>query len=151
MKSIHAACLLALLPVVAFAQATAPTDAPPKDAPIEPVVASQHDGPGRVGVSLIFDKTTGQPQISALIRGGPAADVGFKVGDVIIKIDRNYTNTLTEDECRMALHGEPGTGVELTVQRGDDPKFIIRAIERRVLSPKSDDMLERIIPPPPAP
>jgi C-terminal processing protease CtpA/Prc len=73
------------------------------------------------------------PQIIGLTRGGPASDAGFLIGDVIIKIDKNYTNTLSQDEVKLALHGEPSTGVELTVQRGDNPKYIVRAVERRVL------------------
>jgi C-terminal processing protease CtpA/Prc len=79
-----------------------------------------------------------------LIRGGPAADVGFRVGDTVLKIDKNWVYTLTPDDAKLALHGQPGTGVELTVQRGDNPRFIVRAAERRVIT---DDMEEMTQPP----
>jgi C-terminal processing protease CtpA/Prc len=91
-------------------------------------------------VRLAFLKESGLPQIVAMTRGGPAADYGFCIGDVILKIDKNYTNSLTQDEVKLALHGEPGTGVELTVQRGDDPKLIVRGIERRVLTMDAEDI-----------
>jgi C-terminal processing protease CtpA/Prc len=109
--------------------------------PVQPVLASQHQGPGRIGVRLAFTKDTGMPQIIGMIRGGPAADFGFKIGDVILKIDKNYTTSLTPDEIKIALHGEPGSGVELTVLRGDDPKPIVRAIARRAISPYAEDIV----------
>ena len=83
---------------------------------------------------LVFDKATGLPRIIALTRGGPAADFGLRAGDVIIRIDKNYTSTLTQEEVSLALHGQPGTGLlSLTIMRDDDPRYIIRAVERRIL------------------
>ena len=138
MKTLIALCLLALLP--AFAPLQAQTDAPPKPKPVEPVLARDHNGLGRIGVRLAFSKDTGMPTIVGMTRGGPAADYGFCIGDVIIKIDKNYTNSLTPDEVRLALHGEPGTGVELTVQRGDDPHLIVHAAARRILTMDAEDI-----------
>ena len=132
-----------LLSVAAFAQPIAPILAPDESAkpkPVQPVLARNHSGPGRIGVRLAFLKDSGLPQIVAMTRGGPAADYGFCIGDVILKIDKNYTSSLTQDEVKLALHGEPGTGVELTVQRGDDPKLIVRGIERRVLTADAEDI-----------
>ncbi len=132
MKLLQAVSLLVFLPTLALAQATPPVDDTTKEKPIEPVLEKDHSGPGRIGVRLAFDKTTGLPSIAAMTRGGAAADFGFQVGDVILKIDRNYTRTLTEDEVRLALHGDPGTAVELTIQRDDNPKLIVRSLERRI-------------------
>ena len=61
---------------------------------------------------------------------------------MIIRIDKNYTNTLTQDEISLALHGEPGTGVELTIQRDDDPHYIIRAVARRILRADQEDIAQ---------
>jgi membrane-associated protease RseP (regulator of RpoE activity) len=144
MKPLFTFCLVAFLPVMAFAQATPPAlDAPAKPQPFEPIVAAAHSGLGRIGVRLAFDKT-GVPTIVGMTRGSPAVDFGLRVGDVIIKVDKNYTNSLSEDEVRLALHGDPGTGVELTIQRDGGPKFVVRAVERRVLF---DDMEELAEPP----
>src|SRR5260221_6914694 len=138
MKSLHAACLIAFLPTLAFAQMAPPPDNSVKLQPFEPVLAQDHTGLGRIGVRITYDKLTVLPQIAAMTQGGPAADFGFRVGDVIIKIDKNFTNTLTQDEISLALHGEPGTGVQLTIQRDDDPKLLVRSVERRVLPAGSE-------------
>jgi C-terminal processing protease CtpA/Prc len=141
MKSILAAAFLGFAPLLALAQTTPPPDEPVRPKPFQPIIASQHDGPGRIGVRLVFLHDSGLPQIAGLTRGGPAADVGFRVGDIIIKIDKNYTNSLSPDDAKLALHGQPGTGVELTVQRGNDPKLITIACERRVLPADAIDEL----------
>jgi C-terminal processing protease CtpA/Prc len=144
MKPILSLCLVAFFPALALAQATGPADASTKPPPFEPVTAAAHSGLGRIGVRLAFDKNTGLPMIVGITRGSPALDFGLRVGDVIIKVGKNYTNTLSEDEVRLALHGDPGTGVELTIQHDDDPNFIVRAVERRILY---DDMEELTKPP----
>jgi hypothetical protein len=142
MKMLLVAGLASFLPAMAFAQSTPPPDAPEKPAPFQPILAKDHSGLGRIGVRLAFDKVTGLPRIIALTRGGPAADYGFRAGDVIIRIDKNYTAHLTQDEVSLALHGEPGTGVELTIQRDDDPHYIIRAIERRIIHADQEDIAQ---------
>jgi C-terminal processing protease CtpA/Prc len=142
MKLLLTACFTGLLPVLALAQTTPPPDATTNAAPFEPIVTREHQGLGRIGVRLAFDKITGLPHIVALTRGGPAADFGFRAGDVIIRIDKNYTKTLTQEEVSLALHGEPGTGVELTIQRDDDPHYIIRAVERRILRVDQEDIAQ---------
>jgi carboxyl-terminal processing protease len=140
MKLLLTACLTGFLPAVALAQAV--PDVTTKPAPFQPLVAKEHEGMGRIGVRLAFDKTSGLPYITALTRGGPAADFGLRTGDVIIRIDKNYTNSLTQEEVSMALHGQPGTGVELTIQRDDDPHYIIRAVERRILHADQEDIAQ---------
>ena len=142
MKLFLAVCLTGLLPATILAQATPPVDATAKPAPFQPLVAKEHQGLGRIGVRLAFDKVSGLPSIIALTRGGPAADFGLRAGDVIIRIDKNYVTTLTQDEVSLALHGEPGTGVELTIQRDDDPHYIIRAVERRILRADQEDIAQ---------
>jgi carboxyl-terminal processing protease len=142
MKLILTACLTGLLPALALAQSATSSDPNAKAPPFQPLVAKEHLGLGRIGVRLAFDKDTGLPRIVALTRGGPAADFGFRAGDVIIRIDKNYTTTLTQEEVSLALHGEPGTGVELTIQRDDDPHYIIRAVERRILRADQEDIAQ---------
>ncbi len=130
--------LLASVPALVLAQSTTDKDKP---RPVEPVLAQLHSGPGRIGVRLTFAKDTGLPTIVGLTRGGPASDAGFLIGDVIIKIDKNYTNSLSQDEVKLALHGDPGIGVELTVQRQDDPKLIVRAVDRRILTTEAEEVV----------
>jgi len=142
MKLLLTVCFTSILPAMALAQTTGTPDEPAKAAPFQPIVAKEHEGLGRIGVRLEYDKVSGLPHIAALVRGGPAADFGLRAGDVIIRIDKNYTATLTQDEISLALHGEPGTGVELTIQRDDDPRYIIRAVERRILRADQEDIAQ---------
>ncbi len=142
MKPLFTLCLVALFPTLALAQATNSLDAPVKLTPFEPIVAADHSGMGRLGVRLSFDKVTGLPQIIGITRGSPAADFGLRVGDVLIKIGKNLTTSLTEDEARLALHGDPGSGVELTIQRDDDPHLVVLAVERRVLTADTEEMIQ---------
>jgi carboxyl-terminal processing protease len=144
MKTLLAACFIGLLPALTLAQTAPVPDDSTKPKPFQPVLPEEHSGLGRIGVRLVFDKDTGLPQIAGLTQGGPAVDYGFRVGDVIIKIDKNLTTSLSQEEVHLALRGQPGTGVELTIQRDDDPKFIVRSIERRILS---DDAVEMVNPP----
>jgi C-terminal processing protease CtpA/Prc len=143
MKFILAAAFLALLTLGARAQmpTTPPPDDKDKPKPFAPIVASQHQGAGRIGVRLVFEKD-GTCVIGGLVRGGPAYDVGFRVGDTVIKIDKNLVSSLTPDEAKLALHGRPGTGVELTVMRDDNPRYIVRAAERRVLHYDVEEMAQ---------
>jgi C-terminal processing protease CtpA/Prc len=142
MKFLLLGLLIGVTSSAALAQATTPPpDDKNKPKPFAPVIASQHEGPGRIGVRLVFEKD-GTCIIGGLLRGGPAADAGFRVGDVIIKIDKNTVASLSPDEARTALHGLAGTGVELTVQRGDDPHYIVRAAERRVLTGDMEEMAQ---------
>ena len=143
MKRILAVCVIAALPMIVLAQSQSETtdDATAKPKPVEPILAKDHQGLGRIGVRLDFPKYLGgMPIIVGLTRGGPAADCDFHIGDVILKIDKNFTPSLTQDEIRLALHGEPGLGVELTIQRGDDPHLIVRAVERRILTVDAEDI-----------
>ena len=64
MKSLHAACLIAFLPTLAFAQSAPPPDAAAKPPVLYPVLPKDHEGLGRIGVRISYDKTTGLPQIS---------------------------------------------------------------------------------------
>lgn len=141
MKIFLTACLTVSIPVLALAQIAPLPDATAKPPPFQPVVPAEHTGLGRVGVRLAFDKVTGLPYIAGLTRGGPAVDYGFRVGDIILKIDKNLTSTLTPEECSIALHGQPGTGVELTVMRDDDPNLIVRSIERRILLADQEELI----------
>jgi C-terminal processing protease CtpA/Prc len=136
-----AVVLASTLAVRAQVPTTPPPDDKNKSKPFAPVVVSQHQGEGRIGVRLVFGKD-GSCVIGGLVRGGPAYDVGFRVGDTVVKIDKNYVSTLSPDDARLALHGQPGTGVELTVMRDDNPRFIVRAAERRVLSGDVEEMAQ---------
>ena len=146
MKLLLLGFLAFVLSLAAQAQPASTDEVTAKPKPLVPILAKDHRGIGRIGVRLAFVKDTGLPQIVGMIRGGPAADYGFQIGDVIVKIDKNFTNSLSQEEIKLALHGEPGSGVELTVQRGDDPRYVVRAIQRRVIPASAEDVLLPMVP-----
>jgi predicted metalloprotease with PDZ domain len=100
MKFLVIAALLASVTLAARAQmpTTPPPDNKDKPKPFAPVLVSQHQGTGRIGVRLVFEKD-GTCLIGGLVRGGPAYDVGFRVGDTVIKIDKNLVSSLTPNEA----------------------------------------------------
>lgn len=54
-----------------------------------------------------------------------AADrAGLQAGDVVLMIDGAYVPSLSANEIRDRLRGEPGTFVDLTVQRGDHVLYL---------------------------
>ena len=78
MKTFTAGVII-LAPVLAFAQAQpASFDEPAKPKPIQPIVASQHEGPGRIGVRLAFQKETGLPQIVGMVRAVRRTTLDFR-------------------------------------------------------------------------
>ena len=78
MKFTVCIAFLVLMTVGARAQmpTTPPPDAKDKPKPFAPIIASQHSGPGRIGVRLVFQKD-GTCVIGGLVRGGPAFDARF--------------------------------------------------------------------------
>ena len=79
---------------------TPPPDDKDKPKPFAPIVAASIRA-GRIGVRLVFEKD-GTCVIGGLVRGGPAFDVGFRVGDTVIKIDKNLR------QLALARRGEAG-------------------------------------------
>ncbi|MDP6935370.1 MAG: S41 family peptidase, partial [Myxococcota bacterium] len=60
--------------------------------------------------------------ISRIVPKGPAAIGGLQVGDVLLELGGASTGSWSPDQARQALRGEPGTTVDLVVER-DDQQF----------------------------
>ncbi len=143
--------LLFLLGLTVAADAQAVSDAVPahppgssalpsnKPVPVDPFVAADHEGTGRLGMRIGFLPVTGLPYIVAITQGGPAMDYGFRVGDVIIRIGKNDPLSLTPEQVKLSLHGVPGSSIELTIQRNDEPHPRAIAVQRRELPPDALD------------
>ena len=113
-----------------------------KPTPVVPFVAADHTGNGRLGMRIGF-LNNGLPFIAAITQGGPAMDYGFKVGDIILRVGKNDPLSLTPEEVRLSLHGEPGSSIELTIQRNDETHPRVLAVQRRELP---SDALDTQIP-----
>jgi len=85
---------------------------------------------GGIGIELTLEDRV--PAVIAPIDGTPAADAGIEPGDRIIKIDAQPTTGMDVEEIVKRLRGAPGTGVTLTIGRGDRPPFDV-ALTRSVI------------------
>ncbi|MBD3264687.1 MAG: PDZ domain-containing protein, partial [Candidatus Omnitrophica bacterium] len=69
------------------------------------------------GLGIEITVRNGVLTIISPIEDTPAWEAGIKPGDIIIKIDGEFTKGVTLNEAVKRLRGEPGTEVTLTVLR----------------------------------
>ena len=68
--------------------------------------------------------------------GMPAAEVGLKVGDVLLKIDNTDLKGKTVSQVSDMLRGEPGTTFMLQVRRpGEDPTRDFKITRQKIKTP----------------
>ena len=84
------------------------------------------------GIGVILNFKDKQLIIKRIIPGGPASKSDLKDGDIIIKVDDYVLKGEGFSEAKQHIKGERGTGVKLTVLRGDEEKVVsvIRDIVR---------------------
>jgi carboxyl-terminal processing protease len=70
--------------------------------------------------------------VVAPIEGSPAAKVGLRSQDHIIKINNVLTQELSLDECADRLRGEIGSQVTLTISRLDNQPFDVTITRDRI-------------------
>jgi carboxyl-terminal processing protease len=99
---------------------------PPED---QKVAADQLAGTFE-GIGVWVASRNGKMTIVAPIPGSPAEEAGILAGDVILQIDGNSVDGLTDSEALDLLKGPAGKKVALSLQRGSDPPFS-REVERR--------------------
>jgi carboxyl-terminal processing protease len=78
------------------------------------------------GIGVEIGVKKGQLQIIAPLEGTPAQRAGLKSGDIILKINGQFTMDMTLEEAISLLRGPKGTKVRLTIQRKEweEPKEI---------------------------
>lgn len=72
-----------------------------------------------VGVGLVVDSRDGWIYVTQPRAGSPAERAGILAGDRLVELDGRSMRGWTVEEARNALRGPPGTGLRLTVQRGN--------------------------------
>jgi predicted aspartyl protease len=82
-----------------------------------------------IGVGLRL--RAGRKVLQIVVPGSPAEGAGIKPKDILLEIDGRRADDMTLEECRLALEGEPGTKVEVTVLR--NAKEIRFDVERKNL------------------
>ncbi|MGH8085493.1 MAG: S41 family peptidase [Lysobacter sp.] len=84
-----------------------------------------------IGVE-IFRQPDGTLRVIAPIDDTPAARAGVKAGDLIVAIDGEPL-TAGGDDTSTTLRGEPGTAVELTIERDGLDKPLTLTVERQTI------------------
>ena len=77
---------------------------------------------GGIGVSLNEER-----RITEIFEGSPAESGGVRPGDQIVAVDGTTVDGLTPPDLSQRVRGEPGTAVELTINREGTPEaFVLR-------------------------
>lgn len=72
-----------------------------------------------IGIQIMGNYATGLCTISRVFLDSPALDAGLRKGDVLTRVeDIDVVNTTLQDAVNI-MRGEPGTPVNVQVQRGD--------------------------------
>src|SRR5262245_40360067 len=69
------------------------------------------------GVGAQIDVRDGWLTIVAPLPGGPAIEAGIRTGDRVVKVDGKPIHELTVEEAQKLLRGEPGSTVQVTIER----------------------------------
>ena len=72
-----------------------------------------------IGIQIMGDYTTGLCTISRVFLDSPALDAGLRKGDVLTRVEGIDVVTTTLQDAVNIMRGEPGTSVNVQVQRGD--------------------------------
>lgn len=82
------------------------------------------------GVGLDIGKRGGNITVVAPVEGGSGYKQGIRTGDVITKIDDQPIAPLSVEDVETLLRGEPGTTVEVVVEREGAPAPLTFALTR---------------------
>lgn len=72
-----------------------------------------------IGIQIMGDYATGLCTISRVFLDSPALDAGLRKGDVLTRVEDIDVVTATLQDAVNIMRGEPGTPVNVQVQRGD--------------------------------
>lgn len=82
------------------------------------------------GVGMEVGKQDGVLTVIAPLPDTPAERAGIRSGDIVVRIDQISTERMSVDEAVLAIRGEPGTSVVLTLLRKGTPELMEVTIVR---------------------
>ena len=74
-----------------------------------------------IGITIVTDEEAGGLRVTEVLPGGPAAEAGVQVDDVLTHVEGASTLELGQDETVNRVRGEEGTDVALTFTRDGKP------------------------------
>ncbi len=89
------------------------------------------------GLGIEIGTEDGMPKVIAPIEDTPAARAGILTGDLITRIDDEPTKGMTLTDAVKKMRGEPGTPIDLTIQRAGSPKPLQFHIVREMIKTRS--------------
>ncbi len=78
------------------------------------------------GVGVRIGRREGEIRVLGCVAGSSAASAGLQVGDRLLEVDRLPVDGLTVGRIIARLRGEPGTVVEIRIDRTDEPLRVER-------------------------
>ncbi|WP_243140281.1 S41 family peptidase [Candidatus Syntrophocurvum alkaliphilum] len=101
---------------------------------------------GGIGIYLLQDPDEGHLTVVSPIKGTPAAEAGIQNGDIIIGINGETTQNMTQDQAVALMRGDPGTQVEIEIFRPEDSEEYTFKIVREIINVPSveDDIIHDV-------
>lgn len=96
------------------------------------------------GVGIVISIRDGFLTVISPIDGTPAARAGVKAKDRIVKIDEDSAINMPLEDAVTKLRGAPNSSVNITVQRGNDPKNYPFELKRSII--KVDSVAYALMP-----
>ena len=84
-----------------------------------------------IGAYVRYDSEVGFARLGEIFVGSPAEESGLREGDLIIKVDDQYTKDMGLDEIVGLIKGKEGTKVSLTMMRDGEAEAWEVEVERR--------------------
>ncbi len=83
------------------------------------------------GIGARVRQRAGRIMITEPYEGFPAHNAGLKPGDIILEINNQSTEGRSDDEVRTLLQGQPGTSLNMLIER--EGEELLKSIEREVI------------------
>ena len=84
-----------------------------------------------IGAYVRYDEEVGFARLGEIFADSPAQECGLQEGDLIVKVDGQYTRDMSLDEVVSLIKGEEGTTVMLTIMREGETEMREVEAERR--------------------
>ena len=85
-----------------------------------------------IGAYVRYDSEVGFARLGEIFVGSPAEESGLREGDLIIKVDDQYTKDMGLDEIVGLIKGKEGTKVSLTMMRDGEAEAWEVEVERQI-------------------